>query len=207
MRTLIDGYNVMFAGGLMGRKFGPDEFRQVRHRFLNDLAASMDATEAHTTTVVFDAATAPPDRSSTAHHKGITVLFAVDADDADSLIEELIAHHSSPKTLTVVSSDIRIKTAAHRRRARVVTADEYWTIMDDRKSRPKPARVTPAASKAGQVGRATVPSAREADAWAREFADVDEMDEARELFHPHNDFITDADLARVMREVEAEFRR
>lgn len=204
MRTLIDGYNVMFAGGLMGRKFGPDEFRQVRQRFLNDLAASMDADAARGTTVVFDAATAPPARSSTAHHKGITVLFAVDADDADSLIEELIAHHSSPKTLTVVSSDIRIKTAAHRRRARAVTADEYWTEMDDRKARLKFARAVPAARKADL---AATPSAREADAWAREFADVDRMVEARELFHPPHGFITDADLVRVAREVEAESRR
>ena len=55
MRTLIDGYNVMFAAGLMARRFGPDGFRKVRQRFLNDLAATLDPVEAHLTTVVFDA--------------------------------------------------------------------------------------------------------------------------------------------------------
>ncbi len=59
MRTLIDGYNVMFAAGLMARRSGPDGFRKVRQRFLNDLAATLDPVEAHLTTVVRWASTGP----------------------------------------------------------------------------------------------------------------------------------------------------
>src|SRR3954469_19420606 len=118
MRTLIDGYNLMFAAGLMGRRFGPEGFRKVRQRFLNDLAATLDPVEAHLTTVVFDANDAPGHVPSATRHKGISVLFAVDHDSADGRIEDLIARHSSPRTLTVVSSDHRIRRAAVRRKAR-----------------------------------------------------------------------------------------
>ncbi len=59
MRYLIDGYNLMYAGGLLGKKLGPERFRKARLRFLNDLAATLGAIDAHQTTVVFDASDAP----------------------------------------------------------------------------------------------------------------------------------------------------
>ena len=201
MRTLIDGYNLMYAGGLLGRKFGPDGFRQVRHRFLNDLAAALDATEAHLTTVVFDASAPPPDRASVARHKGMTILFAVDAEDADTRIEELIAHHSSPKTLTVVSSDHRIMKAALRRRSKVMTADAFWTEMDTRKARKHRPIVGPAPE---HHSKAAAPTELEAAYWAGEFADLVAADADDPLFRPDPAFPTDADLARIAREVNAE---
>src|SRR5690348_9788490 len=127
MRLLIDGYNLMYAVGLLGKRFGPDGFRKVRQRFLNDLADALGAVEAHQTTVVFDAAAPPDGFPRETSHKGITVLFAVDDDDADSRIERLIAQHPTPRSLTVVSSDNRLRQAARRRKARVETADEFWS--------------------------------------------------------------------------------
>ncbi len=38
MRLLIDGYNVMFAQGLVGKRYGIDHFRKARTHFLNKLA-------------------------------------------------------------------------------------------------------------------------------------------------------------------------
>ncbi len=203
MRTLIDGYNLMYAGGLLGRKFGPDGFRQVRHRFLNDLATTLESTEAHLTTVVFDAATPPHDRASETHHKGLTVLYAVNKESADEQIEELIAHHSSPKTLTVVSSDHRIQQAATRRRSKVVTADAFWTELDSRKAKKN----HPAPRPADLDAKPSAPGAREAAYWAEEFGDLDELDAAKELFGRDPIFPTDAEIALIEREVEDEFRR
>ena len=202
MRTLIDGYNLMFAGGLLGKRFGPDGFRKVRHRFLNDLAAALDATEAHLTTVVFDAAAPPHDRPSTARHKGITVLYAVNRESADEQIEDLIKVHSSPKTLTVVSSDHRIQQAATRRRSKVLTADAFWVEMDARKEKKQQAARAEAAE-----ARRPAPTGGEAAYWAREFADVEDSEDARALFEHDPIFPTDAEIARIEREVEAEFRR
>ena len=204
MRILIDGYNVMYAGGLLGRQFGPDGFRQARHRFLNDLAATLGATEAYLTTVVFDAATAPPDRASSARHKGLTILYAVDSDDADTRIEELIAHHSNPKNLTVVSSDHRIQKAALRRRSKIMTADAFWTDLDARKERKRTAR---SLATIEAVATPSTPTETDAAYWAAEFGDLAESEEARALFAPDPIFPTDADLARIAREVDAEFQR
>jgi uncharacterized protein len=202
MRTLIDGYNVMFAAGLMNRKFRPEGFRKVRLRFLNDLASTMDPLEAHLTTVVFDANDAPDHLSASIRHKGIEVLYAVDYDSADERIEDLIAHHSNPKSLTVVSSDHRIQKAAIRRKAKVLSADDFLTRMATWKERKRPLVVLPE-----EVTRQEVPTAQEAAFWLEEFREVVESEEAREVFRGDPSFPTDEELARIEREVEEEFRR
>ncbi len=61
MRWLIDGYNVMHAGGRLGPKLGREGFRRARRRFLNELAATLPSEEAEHTTVVFDASVPPGD--------------------------------------------------------------------------------------------------------------------------------------------------
>ena len=94
MRTLIDGYNLMYALGLLGKRLGPDGFRKVRTRFLNDLAAAMGAVAAHQTTVVFDATDPPGHLPSESTHKGLTVIYAVGDESADDRIERLIGRGS-----------------------------------------------------------------------------------------------------------------
>ena len=186
MRTLIDGYNVMFAAGLMGRKFGPEGFRKVRARFLNDLAATLDPVDAHMTTVVFDANDGPDHIGSSSRHKGITVLFAVDHDSADERIEDLIARHSNPRALTVVSSDHRIQRAATRKKAKVLSADEFLTRLDSLKERKRPSAAIRAEST-----RQEVPTADEAAFWLEEFREVVESAEAREVARGDPSFPTD----------------
>ena len=43
MRWLIDGYNVMHAGGRLGPKLSREGFRRARRRFLDELAAGARA--------------------------------------------------------------------------------------------------------------------------------------------------------------------
>ncbi len=200
MRTLIDGYNVMFAAGLMGRKFGPEGFRKVRLRFLNDLAATLDPVDAHMTTVVFDANDAPGHVPASIRHKGITVLFAVDEDSADERIEDLIAGHPNPKTLTVVSSDHRIQKAATRKKAKVLSADEFLTRLDSLKERTRPSVVVPPEPSTRQEAL----TAQESAFWLEEFREVVESEEAREVGRGDPSFPTDEELARIAREVEFE---
>src|SRR4051794_37850945 len=130
MRTLIDGYNLMYALGHMEKRFGPDGFRKARTRFLNDLAAMLGPVAAHQTTVVFDASHPPGHLPRESTFKGLSVVFAVDDESADARIERLIAAQPSPKTLTVVSSDHRIRQAATRRKARALTAEAFWDEID-----------------------------------------------------------------------------
>jgi predicted RNA-binding protein with PIN domain len=192
----------MFALGLLGKRHGPDGFRKVRTRFLNDLAAALGAVAAHQTTVVFDAHDPPGHLARESSHKGISVVYAVDDEDADARIERLIAAHSAPKTLTVVSSDHRIQKAATRRKAKVLSADEFLTRMDSRKESRRPSTTEPA-----EATRPEVPTAQEAAFWLEEFRELAESEEAREISRGDPSFPTDAELAQIEREVEEEFRR
>ncbi len=196
MRTLIDGYNLMYALGLLGQRFGPDGFRKVRHRFLNDLAAALGPIEAAQTTVVFDAANPPAEFPRQASHKGITVIFAVDDESADAQIECLIAQHSAPKTLTVVSSDHRIRQAATRRKARALPAEEFWTHLEARK-RHQPAEPEP-------PGREQKLSPQESDYWLHEFRDLVDAPEIQEALRSDPGMLTDAEIADLEREIERE---
>ena len=202
MKTLIDGYNVMHARGLMPGKFGPYGLRKVRHRFLVELAAALDPVEANETTVVFDAAAPPADRPDRMKLKGLTVLFAVGDENADARIEALIAAHSAPRSLTVVSTDLRVRQAAQRRRARAVTSDEYLTrLSGGRKGQIELPTSKPTAE---EVARSDGLSASEAAYWLAEFADLADEPKVREGLRAADFVPTDAEIARIEREVRDE---
>ena len=53
----------------------------------------------------------------------MSIIFALGDENADARIEQLIAAHSAPKSLTVVSTDRRVRQAANRRKARSITSE------------------------------------------------------------------------------------
>ncbi|TWT73146.1 NYN domain-containing protein [Allorhodopirellula solitaria] len=162
---LIDGYNVIGPVAPPGRQpragrsnpLGHDEpprwLAIERQRLLDRLAEHLDENVRLRTCVVFDAKDAPPNLPSRFEHQGIDVRFAVDYCEADDLLEELIAAHPAPKTLSVVSSDHRIGTAARRRRAGCFDAADWLDRLLDghvqlikvpkaRKPKPSPSHTT-----------------------------------------------------------------
>ncbi len=201
MRFLIDGYNLMHTQGLLGRRFGPDGFRKARTRFLNELAEGLGYVDAHLTTVVFDAADPPRELPSQTTHKGISVIYAISHDSADERIEQLIAAHSAPKSLTVVSSDNRIRLAATRRRARVFTADEFLSQLQARRRE----RSQPAPPGKAEPSRGRTLSEEESAFWQAEFGGLEELPETREAFDNPNGIPTDDEIAEIEREIEREF--
>ncbi|MFC1596786.1 NYN domain-containing protein [Planctomycetota bacterium] len=145
MALLIDGYNLLNAVGIVGRGVGPGGLERSRLALLNFLAESLDPAEVARTTVVFDAADAPPGLPRVVEHRGLTVRFSAGYEDADALIEELIRAESAPRRLTVVSSDHRLHRAARRRRAQAVDSDVwYGQVVSQRLARHQPSRVAPA---------------------------------------------------------------
>jgi uncharacterized protein len=137
MLLLIDGYNIIAPVAAPGR--GPkDRWLQFERRQLIDrLTAHLGDDLCRQTVVVFDAAGAPK-RSLTQQglpsrfvHQGIEIEFAVNYAEADDRIEELIAEHSSPKRLTVVSSDHRIQTAARRRGCLPIDSEPWFDALTD----------------------------------------------------------------------------
>lgn len=179
MTLLIDGYNLLHASGILGRGRGPGGFERSRLALLNFIAESLPAETVAKTTVVFDAAHAPPGMPRVLNHRGLCVRFAVSHADADSLIEELIRADSAPRQLLVVSSDHRLHRAARRRRAQAVDSDRWYaeTVRRRRES----TRKTPVIAKP-----AALPGADEVAYWLAQFADeaVDEQADAEQIFPP-----------------------
>ena len=163
MPLLIDGYNLLHVSGILGRGPGAKSFQASRLALLNFLAESLGSEDAAKTTVVFDAYEAPRGLPSRMQHRGIDVQFAAKHETADELIEELIRADSTPRRLTVVSSDHRIQRAAKRRRARAVDSEVwYGEVLDRRCQHEQSAAVAEA--------RPPVPLlAEDVEYWIRQF--------------------------------------
>jgi predicted RNA-binding protein with PIN domain len=97
--------------------------------FLNYLASSFTKRQRSTTTIVFDAAGAPPGLPQTIYHDGMTVHFARRQSNADEMIEELLEDWRAPKSLTVVSSDHRVQRAARSRGAAFVDSEVWYADL------------------------------------------------------------------------------
>jgi len=122
---LIDGYNLLYAVGLMDEGSGRS-LESCRSALLGFLADAMPWEDRSRTTVVFDAKQSPPGAPRRLSHRGITVRFSVGYESADAMIEQLIRKDTSPKKLVVVSSDHQIQRAAKRRRAKAIDSDVWY---------------------------------------------------------------------------------
>jgi hypothetical protein len=117
------------------------------------------------TTIVFDAAGAPPGLPQTLIYDSMTVHFARDYADADAMLEELIAAHHTPRSLVVVSSDHRVQRAARRRRAKAIDSDRWYSeLLAARHRRGEPSGELPLKPDATLA-------TGEVDYWLKQFAD------------------------------------
>lgn len=123
MRLLIDGYNFLAASGVFAS--GSPTLAASRRALLDFLAGALSPEDAAATTIVFDAAEAPPGLPRQFTHRGLLVRFADRGQEADEVLEELIRQESAPRRLTVVSSDHRVQRAARRRKARAVDSELF----------------------------------------------------------------------------------
>ena len=170
MPLIIDGYNLLHVTGSSGSR---GDLQGSREALLRFLAAAIDPKERPLTTIVFDAAEAPPGLPRVVVFEEMTVRYASDYENADELIEELIAQHHVPRSLTVVSSDHRIQRAARRRRATFVDSDVWFGDLvrrRDQARRPPPRAVKPQGSLSGD----------EINYWLKQFADPQEPEEPQQ---------------------------
>jgi predicted RNA-binding protein with PIN domain len=165
MALLIDGYNLLHVTGITGHGKDLTELHGSREALLRFLAESIEPIERAHTTIVFDAAGAPPGLPQTLVHDSITVHFARDYADADAMIEDLIAAHHTPRTLVVVSSDHRIQRAARRRRAKAVDSDRWYAELWAARHRRGQPSLELLQKPGGEL------SAAEVSYWTKQFSD------------------------------------
>jgi predicted RNA-binding protein with PIN domain len=133
MRYLIDGYNLMYALGLVRKNGGRAAWDRGRRQLL-DWLADRHGTTARDVTVIFDAQGSLGGVVEETH-RGVRTLRDRGR-TADDMIEDLLHDERSPETLTVVSNDARVREAAKRRGAGVRRCEEY---VDQLVEPPKPA--------------------------------------------------------------------
>ena len=172
MALLIDGYNLLYVSGFLGRRRGPGTLARARAALLNYLAATLTPEQLPRTTVVFDSRQTPWGGAAVTLHRGIQVRYAVGFAEADDLIEQLIQQDSAPRRLTIVSSDHRLQRAARRRRAMAVDSEDWLESV----------RRRAAASRDDAMGdeppRDRVLSETEIEAWLEHFGDLSDSSQS-----------------------------
>lgn len=179
MALLIDGYNLLNVTCIFGQAGPGTELHRTRLAFLNFLASSFTKPQRSTTTIVFDAAGAPPGLPHLISHEGMTIHFARRHSNADELIEELLEGWASPRTLTVVSSDHRVQRAARRRGAAYIDSEQWYAELKTTRRKHLVTSKDAAAKPTGAL------SPDELAYWLKEFGDVPNIpSDAESLFPP-----------------------
>jgi predicted RNA-binding protein with PIN domain len=176
MSYVIDGYNLLYAMGVLHGRVGPKGLEKARLGLLGLLHA-VYGDESKAVTVVFDAAHAPPDVPEEQQYQGIQVRFAVEQEQADDLIEKLIRRDSAPRQLTVVSDDHRIQRAARRRHCTVSGCAQYLAWLEQHR-RERRLELTEADPKPEHL------SEKETQHWLHEFASLQNDPGLKELSDP-----------------------
>ncbi len=179
MALLIDGYNLLNVTGIFAEAGPGTELHRTRLALLNFLAASIGKRARTETTIVFDAAGAPPGLPRTVTHDGMTVHFAQRHSDADEMIEDLLEECAAPRSLLVVSSDHRVQRAARHRGASFIDSERWYAdLLTARRQRQANADDT----LAKPTGK---PTADELAYWMGEFEPTgDGNDESENPFPP-----------------------
>lgn len=136
------------------------DLQRARQSLLQMLHEAL-GTKGKRCTVVFDATRAPSRAPGDTFFHGIDVRFTKRREEADDLIAFLIKQCTTPKQLTVISSDHRLVEAATRKRATSVRADNFLDWLDKQKPGPASTPVVPHMSDEERAG------------WLNAFADVD----------------------------------
>ena len=156
MPYLIDGYNLLRAVQKL-EEFASLTDVQMCRAVSDYLCCVRD--HGH---LVFDG-TGPPDKSAFGGIPSLEVYFSGPSLEADDIIEDKIQDNTAPKSLVVVSSDRRLRSAAAKRKAVAVSAEVFWHNLlgqlEKQANRPAP---EPTQKRHGLTERET-------DLWLDEF--------------------------------------
>jgi predicted RNA-binding protein with PIN domain len=197
---IVDGYNLLHAAGMARQRYGPGQLERCRSRLIAWLGNHLTSRERERTTVVFDAAGAPPDLSpQPKRHKGLVVCFAPPGCDADAAIETMIAEHSSPRQVRLVSSDHRLQKFVSRRRGSFVDSEAFVDEIERRG--PLVADDGPQAV-AEPEGRGT--PGTDTASWLRIFGEIPEASEFAAELDSQAAALDQSEVARLEAEIEGQ---
>lgn len=143
MPTIIDGTNLLCT--IQDRV---DEHEIRTESELCRLLESYFALTAEEAEIVFDGA-GPRDKSVFGVAGRMEVFFSGFSKDADTVIEEKVQASTTPRRLTVVSSDRRLRKAAAARSATAIKSELFWGRVQAELRRQRPVAKEPEAKQEG----------------------------------------------------------
>ncbi len=137
MRTLIDGYNLLYAFPPLRKLMIAKRSEQARLGFVKLIGGLMRSGALKApVTIVFDGK-ALGATSAAVDAPGLDVRFARHPDTADSLIGDTVEHAAGLDHFTVVSSDREVQARVRRLGAKVVRIKDFIEKhVPERKPRP-----------------------------------------------------------------------
>ncbi len=119
MTVIIDGYNLLWV---IPKTSGGEPLTDTQ--LCRILSAYFKIT-GQPGEIIFDGV-GPPDKSVFDNISNLDVIFAGADVEADAVIEDKIASSTAPRNLVIVSSDRRLRKAAHARKAISVKSEAFW---------------------------------------------------------------------------------
>jgi hypothetical protein len=120
---IVDGYNLLRAVQNLSEQTVGVTDTQICHIISRYLGITKKRGA-----IIFDGI-GPRDKSGFNNLANLEVVFSGRNKEADDVIEKLVLVNSAPRSLTVVSSDRRIKAAAGRRKSTAVNSIDFWLDM------------------------------------------------------------------------------
>ncbi len=117
---IIDGYNLLRAIQNLSEQTAGVADTQICHIISRYLTITKNRGA-----IIFDGI-GPRDKTGFNNLANLEVVFSGRSKEADDVIEKLVLENSAPRSLTVVSSDRRIKSAANKRKATAVGSVDFW---------------------------------------------------------------------------------
>ncbi len=166
MGVIIDTWNVLHV-----TDGAPDAAAWLDIRGLADLIGRSRFRNEQVD-LVCDGAPTPNGLLAAGGREEIEVIYSGAGREADAVIEEMIAAHTAPGRLTVVSSDRRLQRAARRRRAKHMSSPDFLHLLLRDASRYRERRRP-------DIGALIPLSDPEVDAWLEQFELSDDLKSLR----------------------------
>ena len=142
MPVIIDGHNLLHS--IQKTDEGVESISDVK---LCRILGEYLRLTGETGEIVFDG-TGPREKWGFDIISNLEVFFAGLGSDADTVIEDKIRINTSPKRLTVVSSDRSVRKPARARKATAIKSEVFWNNLRKQLSRKKTIK-EPAAKRHG----------------------------------------------------------
>ncbi len=138
MPLLIDGHNLLHS-----ICEAEEDFRVISDIQLCSIVGRYLKQIGESGQIIFDGA-GPYDKSGFDNISNLDVLFAGPGTDTDTVMEEKIRLSTAPKRLSIVSSDRRLRKAAHARKAKAIKSETFWHVVQKQLRRKRNVKEPPA---------------------------------------------------------------